>query len=236
MNNKLQLIEPPDYILAVSDEEIKEGDWFLVTSGIGYKILSTQKAEYDNDGTKSWSDSHCKKIIAHTPKGNTPELDLPLLPEMVDNNDVDKITKVVMNKWVGTLSKMKISPEEIDEITEEHSFYYLQGYKAATKVYDEEDLRGAFISGKHGGKTETYMEFEEFIQSLKQSKTPKWFVAEVEYYYHSSKEFYSDAGFVKCSKGQYESIKSEIPTCPLKTELKTSTINNKTYLVGHYEY
>ena len=34
--------------------------------------------------------------------------------------------------------------------------------------------------------------------------------------YHSSKEFYIDADYVNCSEEQYESIKEEIPTCPLR--------------------
>ena len=34
--------------------------------------------------------------------------------------------------------------------------------------------------------------------------------------YHSSKEFYIDADYVNCSEEQYESIKKEIPTCPLR--------------------
>ena len=34
--------------------------------------------------------------------------------------------------------------------------------------------------------------------------------------YHSSKEFYINADFVDCSKEQYQSIKKEIPTCPLR--------------------
>jgi hypothetical protein len=109
------------------------------------------------------------------------------------------------------------------------------------RKYSEEDLRKAFKAaiGKlgptwYGINTEMQKWEDTYIQSLKQPKTPKWFVAEIEYFYHSSKEFYSDAGFVKCTKEQYESIKSEIPTCPLKTELKTTTINGKTYLVGKY--
>jgi hypothetical protein len=34
--------------------------------------------------------------------------------------------------------------------------------------------------------------------------------------YHSSKELYIDADYVNCSEEQYESIKKEIPTCPLR--------------------
>ena len=53
----------------------------------------------------------------------------------------------------------------------------------------------------------------------------EWFVknpsceeveVEKQHQYHSSKEFYIDADYVNCSKQQYESIKEEIPTCPLR--------------------
>jgi hypothetical protein len=216
METKFKIIEPEDYVLAVSDEEIKEGDWFLVTSGIGYKILSTQKAEYDNDGTKSWSDSHCKKIIAHTPKGNTPELDLLLLPEMVDNDDVEK------------LAELKYSipfPHKFSNLNQEsykQREAFIKGYKAATKVYSEEDLRKAidmtlreFVKDYQLGKPLFINEYENnAIQSLKQSKTPKWFVAEME-----------------VTKSQVFRDGDNVPYATLKT----TTINGKTYLVGHYE-
>jgi hypothetical protein len=188
MQTKFKIIETDSYILAVSDEEIKEGDWCVYNSGEIIQYLV--KLNTDN----------LKKIIIYTPKGNALELEgLPLLPEMVVEDD-----------------------------------------KAATKVYSEEDLRKAFLEGNKYPQESKYLPdfylgnyFEKFLQSLKQP-TPKWFVAEMEYYYHTSKDLYTDAGFVKCTKEQYESIKSEIPTCPLKTELKTTTINGKTYLVGKF--
>lgn len=81
------------------------------------------------------------------------------------------------------------------------------------------------------------MSVEEIIQSLSTQQLPVSFEPEYRYYYHSSKEFYSDAGFIECSKGQYESIKVEIPTCPLKTELKTITNSEgKEVLQGEWIY
>jgi hypothetical protein len=220
---KLKLIETPEYILAVSDEDIKESNYGLITSA----VMTYEQM------IKEWGEPLGRKIIAYQPKSNTSELDLPLLPEIVDNNDVDKITKVVMNKWVGTLSKMKISPEEIDEITEEHSFYYLQGYKAATKVYSEEDLRRAIGAGLSIGYGSQFnvdnivKEVENIIQSLKTPKA-KWFVAETE----TVKSKYigrvqigtTPSGEPTYINEGYEEIQ----------RLKTTTINGKTYLVGKY--
>ena len=62
--------------------------------------------------------------------------------------------------------------------------------------------------------------YEDFIQSLKQPKTPKWFVAEMErdYKYRLCGTEKKDGGFYGFSK------------------LKTTTINDKTYLVGKYLY
>jgi hypothetical protein len=187
---KLQIVETPDYILGVSDEEIKEGDLYLDDIHTIRKSITSVKEYWE--ARKDY-----KKIIAYLPKNNAPELDLPLLPNKVYSEDDLRNHCIDFLRYFQTTAELEF-----------HS------------------------TGENHGLPHSEV-FNKYIQSMKQ---PKWFVAEVEYYYHSSKEFYSDAGFVKCSKGQYESIKSEIPTCPLKTELKTTTINGKTYLVGTYEY
>ena len=68
---KLQLIETQNYILAVSDEEIKEGLYLDDTNTIRTSVVS------DN---QYWAKrEHYKKIIAYKPKDNAFELDLPLL-------------------------------------------------------------------------------------------------------------------------------------------------------------
>jgi hypothetical protein len=67
VNNKFKIIEISDYILAFSDEEIKQNDICVYNSGEIIKYLV--KLNTDN----------LKKIIAYQPKGNAVELDLPLL-------------------------------------------------------------------------------------------------------------------------------------------------------------
>jgi hypothetical protein len=224
MENKFKIVETEEYTLAVSDEEIKKGDYNL-TNGVEVFNQSDVK-----EFTLEYANRYWQKAVAYQPKGEK-KLDLPLLPEMVVEDDVEKLLDEKYPYEVG----YSVSDENSTIQAMREAF--IEGHKAATKVYSEEDLRKAYRAGmdyQEGGVI-LYPDEEGYIQTLKQPKTPKWFVAEMEYYYHTSKEFYSDAGFVKCTKEQYESIKSEIPTCPLKTELKTTTINGKTYLVGKYE-
>jgi hypothetical protein len=83
MENKLQIIETPDYTLAVSDKH------HIDKNGLYYDTFD-----------KSIKTSDCyqqsfriKEIIAYQPKGNAPELDLPLLPEIVVEDDVEKLAK-----------------------------------------------------------------------------------------------------------------------------------------------
>jgi hypothetical protein len=87
--------------------------------------------------------------------------------------------------------------------------------KAATKVYSEEDLRKALsiLRDYDGYKLSN----DAIIQSLKQPKTSKWFVAEME-------TPYTD-GFTEDRVRRFYG----------KPEVKTTTINGKVYLVGKYE-
>jgi hypothetical protein len=233
METKFKIIETSDYILAVSDEEIKEDDYcinfFKSNDYIDAHTCSIIKRNY----LKSETFDNFLKIIAYQPKGNAPELDLPLLPEIVVEDEVEKLAKNSLRKqpWDTSLGL---------PFNEGYKKGFMDGYNSSTKTYSEEDLRKAIELSRINYKEKTFgtvlpkYKPGEIVNLVTQSK-PKLFVAEIEYYYHSSKEFYFDADFVKCSKEQYENIKKEIPTCPLKIELKTTTINNKTYLVGHYE-
>jgi hypothetical protein len=320
---KLKIIEVSDYVLAVSEEKVKEGD--LILSIKTDNIFKADSIEYldshnmieDFDKSFYINSKYAKKIIAYQPKGNAPELDLPLLPETISepfitedrvygidiqNYEFDTSPKTWDDKkfiseaeiqgnvyslegFITAFNKTEINQDnliirfiksniivedDVEELAKESNLKrefpsrgygedeFIEGYKAATKIYNEEDLRKytsilddiqkdlADYQNEVGiGMMDDDQWQQLFIDriiasvtsyeklSLKQPKI-KWFVAEMEYFYHSSKEFYSDAGFIKCSKGQYEGIKKEIPTCPLKTELKTTTINGKTYLVGKY--
>jgi hypothetical protein len=258
---RFKIIETNDYILAISDEEIKEGDWYYDSGDVNFicKAFAHTTQQYQR-----------KKIIAYEPKNNAPELDLPLLPELVV--EADKFEKFLDNeielklssketieriKWYyQTYFKVKAVEDDVEklinkqindfkhDLVESTSTYVKQNcegaifglkrlkesYKAATKVYSEEDLRKAidmtlreFVKDYQLGKPLFINEYKNnAIQSLKQPKTPKWFVAEKEYLPNT---------------GEWKSVllpsEWDIDT---QVKLKTTTINGKTYLVGHYDY
>jgi hypothetical protein len=220
---KLQIIETPDYILAVSDKEIKEGDLYLDDIHTIRKSITSVKEYWE--ARKDY-----KKIIAYLPNGNTPELDLPLLPQLVVKDDVEKLPYDKLcyydtrNPDFQIKEEYGYDKEEVDATGEfpkkdcacDNCFYGRAKLadriiKSATRKYSEYDLRKAFEAGMYfiGEDKGSY---EEFIQSLKQPKTPKWFVAEME-----------------------DKIALDVHTVTGK-ELKITTINGKTYLVGTYEY
>jgi hypothetical protein len=213
---KLQIIETPDYILVVSDK---------IEDGINPKVLYFDNKIDKNNIYKSSEmftenpiylyvsgiDDNfrtVRKIIAYQPKNNAPELDLPLLPEMVVEDDVEKLAHNYLNE------NYEYVWDDGDVKT------FIEGYKAATKVYNEEDLRKAYTKGFSEGiikgtcnmvyKHET---FDEYLKLIKESKTLKWFVAEME----------EECGYN--SNGYYSSI-----------VLKTTAINDKIYLTGTYLY
>jgi hypothetical protein len=208
---KLEIIETPDYILAISDKKTLSvnGDYFL---------------DYVNNNLHRWSMTGMhkdksvwiNKIIAYQPKSNAPELDLPLLPEIVVEDDVEKLfeeeTKTISFGVNGKQNPL---------------YWFNKGHKAATKVYSEEDLREAirygfdvgFCSNSSNKVKNNPQSEDDFTQSLKQPKTPKWFVAETEY---------------NCCN-RYQNCKGCDTTAEMiNLRLKTTTINGKTYLKGKY--
>jgi hypothetical protein len=214
MNNKFKIIEVSDYILAVSDEEIINAS-YIYNSALN---IVEKNNEFNNGILQS-------RIIAYQPKGNAPELDLPLLPEIVVEDDVEKLADLF------SIDESKVHPA--DSYIAKKGF--IEGYKAATKTFSEEDLRKAidfvvknytinsFGNFPHGVSTDNlnYSEpstkiQEKFILALKQPKTPKWFVAEMQTYPPIITETH---------------IGSVDPY-----ELKTTIIDGKTFLVGTYLY
>jgi hypothetical protein len=242
METKLKIVETPDYILAVSDEEIKEGEiynygksLFLVENILHksgpFRHLSPKmeiqgKFLPDMKIGKFDSMTPLKKIIAYQPKGDVPELDLPLLPEMVVEDDVEKLS----DEYVTDESYLPVYKEECKRA-------YINGYKAATKVYTEEELSGCLITlgnwiAKNGitSGIEILSKIDDIIQSLKQPKKPKYFVADMETkkgkYIGRVKIGITPSGEPTYINEGYEEVK----------RLKTTTINGKTYLVGTYLY
>jgi len=81
----------------------------------------------------------------------------------------------------------------------------------------------------------------EFLEWFVKNPTCDFVEVILQHQYHSSKEFYIDADYVDCSKEQYQSIKKEIPTCPLRIlykiiipqeEPKIGYIASETKLLG----
>jgi len=169
---KFEIVETPDYLLAVSDETPIYPEPYFVSNSLGDRI---ENAETKPSGI-------IKKFIAHRPKGNAPELDLPLLPEIVVEDDVEKLAKKYVDDNYPHYTNLKEKAAAIEDV--------IWGYKAATKVYSEEDLRKAIdlaretleYDEQHGWYST--MSEDEIIQSLKNPKTPKWFVAEIDNYMH----------------------------------------------------
>jgi hypothetical protein len=220
MQTKFKIVETESYLLAVSDEKInefgtnlKEGTkvFYNLT---GYETIFIKTAFNICNG--NFQSEFCKKIIAYKPKNNTPELDLPLLPEMVVEDNVEIKINNALSYW-------NTFEGEYQKGIAYGLGLALEYYKAATKTYSEEDLINlvAYIANfedetdgniASSGRMPSEI-VNSFIQSLKQ---PKWFVAEME-------TPYTDAFTEDRIRRFYG-----------KPKLKTTTINGKTYLVGKY--
>jgi hypothetical protein len=151
METKFRIVETEEYTLAVSDGEIKKDDYFYYT---WFNADIIQKADsgsnLNNLNAKNPKDNF-KKIIAYQPKGNAPELDLPLLPEFEPRGfDEFEYTEDDLRKAIAMAKIAKTDDGLIDM-----DAWISNGYEGATPAYNE----------------------NEIIQSLKQ---PKWFVAEIE--------------------------------------------------------
>ncbi len=217
-----KLIHAPNYLLVVDDSEIKEGNKSLLNIE-GFVPMILTHHEPIEEGYEG------KKIIAHLPLNNSPILEgVDLLPPFEQEDDVDELAKEY--------------GESIGNKDGTSAFDYKRGYNKAKEKYKytEEDIRMAVRDGSAMGEVndEEYEEYVKWIiQSLSKRKMPVAFECEIEYFYMSSKEFYKDADWVKCDKAQYESIREEIPTCPLKKVHKEiSTPEGHTQLVGKYIY
>jgi hypothetical protein len=206
---KLQIIEIENYILAVSDEEIKENDFCYHT---GRNIFLTFEKKI------GWAKEFdaLVKPIAYEPKGNAPEIDLPLLPEMVVEDEVLKFANEIK--------------QDVSQYDNGRWYGRIEGYNTATKIYSEDDLKKAYTKGFSEGvikgtcnmvyKHET---FDDYLKLIKKPKTPKWFVAEI--------EVYND-----CINHQGQYLNPNCPNCYYNHKLKTTTINGKQLLVGTYLY
>ena len=104
---KLQLIHTDNYLVAVDDSDIKEGDYCIdINSNQYFQCLRNQK-----DGIYEWKDGNswvrlhknCKKITHHLPLNNAPVLEgVELLPrlEIPKVFTVEDMENAYYNGWI----------------------------------------------------------------------------------------------------------------------------------------
>ncbi len=240
---KLKIVETPNYILAVSDKEPELNCYCTTEKNIvdvgkihnSFTIFKPSTQEH-LDMLKS-----CKKIIAYHPKGNAPELDLPLLPEIdVEDYSLEEAKKFAYSKFKNLEEKY---PEgkgliSIQDILETLDVGVECGYRFAskgeTKGYSEEEVIKLMTLAWNAGfnkydvveagleSRETDIEVRWILSKFKSSKSPKWFVAETVCDQCLDDETVDSC---YCNFGNY------------KTELKTTTNSEgKQVLVGTYLY
>jgi hypothetical protein len=176
------IIKTDNYLLIVSDEEIKEGDWYLnVEEKNGIKNPFYGKLYKANQSISKvpldYLVNNLKKIIAHLPLNNSPILEgVPLLPPIED--DVEEITE-------------KHFPDidfDISPYSNGLNRGFKQGYNKAKEKYKytEEDLRDAYDRGLNNIDSDGCPidkpsdDINDFIQSLQQPKYPIGFECEIE--------------------------------------------------------
>jgi hypothetical protein len=88
-----------------------------------------------------------------------------------------KLSKQNCDEIFGVVDVEKLANDVGEKYN--HSLYqfakdrFIEGYNKAMelnedKVFTLEDVKKVYIQGKHGGKTQAYVEFDDYIQSLQQ--------------------------------------------------------------------
>lgn len=161
---KLQLIHTDNYLIAVDDSKIGEGDLYLTPSRNVVKALY-----YDN----RW-----KKITHHLPLNNAPVLEgIQLLPPLED-----EAAKFAESEYPTTIDSF--NEHGWDEAVGQRIIYE-KAYNKAKEVYKytEEDMRDAYNLGLDThSKQNPNKVYDELIQSLCQPKLPTAFDTETKQY------------------------------------------------------
>lgn len=160
---KYELIKTEDYLLVVSDEEIKNGNLFVDTNS---KTIHTCELAEGLFNTR-------KKIIAHLPLNGAPYLDgVDVLPEIED--EVDKEAKEFANESASCDYEEGINVGKY------------QGFVKAKEKYKYtlSDMKRAFNCGRDSesiDRFEDWRTFVRFIDSL-EPKLPIAFECEMKEY------------------------------------------------------
>jgi hypothetical protein len=178
---KHNIIKTENYLLVVDDSKIKQNDFFYGVADGSIKPF-IEIADETTVEIVTWQlnvvgKSPNKKIAAHLPLNNSSVLEgVPLLPPL--ENDVERLA---MESWISD----KYNEELFENGKGAYCAGFWEGFKAATKVYSEEDLRKAIDMARetleydeNRGWYNTKSE-DKIIQSLQQPKMPVAFECEI---------------------------------------------------------
>jgi len=84
-----------------------------------------------------------------------------------------KLSKQNCDEIFGIVNVEELAQEVCDDTISSPYHCYIAGFNKNAelnkhKVFTLEDIKKAYIQGKHGGKTQAYVEFDDYIQSLQQ--------------------------------------------------------------------
>jgi hypothetical protein len=251
--NKFEIIETADYTLAVSDEEIKESDWVYKIEHSHTSCFYVNSEELADDYNRN-SDNY-KKIIAYQPKNNAAELDLPLLPQMIVEDEVEVKSKYKEAKLYKDWTKVSrflacgLQGVEVRKIVVEDDVEKLADLFSTdeTKVHpaDSYIAKQGFIEGynkclenlnKAASKIYTEEDLRKsvkFFESYIANTGRNIYDKDISFYLNSLKQpkwFIAEFN-ERCKCG----TSCEYEVCIHESKLKTTTISGKTYLVGKYE-
>ena len=143
---KNEIIYTEQYALIVSDEEIKEGDYYInIEEKNGVKnpfynkiyIANQSLSRIDSVYKQKW----LKKVIAHQPLTDAPILEgVPLLPEFSKEEDVKKLSLEI------GLSK-KVKHQNHQKSNKMNNERYNQIIDETYKNYEKEYEKGSHLEG-----------------------------------------------------------------------------------------
>lgn len=243
---KHKLIHTKDYLLVVDDSEIKEKEYCINLQDKGNNIFPFMDMR---DIGIDYNKKVIKKIIAHLPLNDSPILEgVDLLPPLED-----EVEELAEREYSEQSQSCDDDPNEFFNYPGYLKAGFINGYNKAKEKYkytneDMLTIRNNLVTLLPTGDVTAWdmiqaiskytKWFDNYVESLSQPELPTAFECEIQYFYMSSEYYYgTEAGWVKCDESQYESIRKEIPTCPLKKAHKeTITPEGHTQWIGKYIY
>jgi len=184
MENQLEIIQTKDYFLCIDNPEeganskvkfynnkVDDNNIFKSESFMGnmvtYYLIKGIKENYVS----------CHKIIAYLPLNSNVLGGVPLLPKFEDVVEKLGRERAIERRWHPDRMETKRVANEIIQAVK-------FGYRAATKVYTEEDMRTAIERARDEiGDSPYDLEYkfssDDIIKSFESSKIPIYFIAEL---------------------------------------------------------